>query len=232
MVAVPSMTGQTTTGPHSPVPTGDIAPVPSGPLKELGVRERIEMAMADGDHATALFEIERGLARFPASCELWLHRGRLHAQLGQHAAAAPAYEAALVLTPGHAEATDYFVGRARATGDHAEAVRWLTRRLARHPTDASAYARRASALRFCDQLRAAACDAVTSIVLQPEGEHDISVASMQTIVTEYLRSGEHAKLAIEERMRERMRALPGDAQTIDSRADRLADLLDARSATP
>jgi tetratricopeptide (TPR) repeat protein len=216
------MTVETTTGPHA-----RIEPVPSGPLKELGVHERIELAIAEGDPAAALVEVERGLQRFPASSELWVSRGRLHAQLGDHVASASAYEAALVLDPGNAEATDYFVGRARAAGDHAEAVRWLTRRLSRWPTDADAYARRALALRFCDQLRAAACDAATAIVLQPESDQELAVGALQSIVRAYLLSGDHAEVALEERLRERLRGMPGDPEAIDRRADRLADVLDA-----
>lgn len=219
------MTVHTTTGPQASLPSSP--PSPPGPLLELAVRERIEVAIAEGDLDGALEQIEQGLARFPASGELWLHRGRINAQLGRHAAASSAYEAALVLVPGHSEAIDHFVGRARATGDHGDAVRWLTRRLAHCPTDAHAYARRALALRFCEQPRAAACDAALAIVLLPEAAEEVPLGSMQSIVSAYLASADHAAPSLEGHVRERLRALPGDATALDGRADRLAELLDA-----
>lgn len=220
------MAGDVITGPHPRLPPADASP----PFALRQYADRLGSRVAEGDLEGALQEVERGLVRFPASVELWLHRARLYARLGDPARAGSAYEAVMVLDPGNAEATDHFVGRARARGDHAEAVRWLSRRLEVHPTDAETYARRALAFRFCDQPRAAACDAALAIVLHPEGEPDTQLAPMYAIVAGYVQAGAASVATLHARLRQQLATLPGDRTAIDRRADRVADLLDASAS--
>jgi tetratricopeptide (TPR) repeat protein len=189
--------------------------------------DRLELHMLDGDHESALVEIERGLARFPASSSLWTQRGRLCARIGRHAEAEAAYEAAAVIDPGNAEATDYFVGRARARGDHLAAVDWLGRRLQRYRDDAQTYARRAMALRCLDRRKAAAVDAATALVCLPAADRDALETPLQAALAEELARGEDREHEIVAAVCERLSRMQLGGPAIGARVSELIGLVRA-----